>query len=156
MSVCVRNRVAIVDRTQFAAAMHTEHVPCTASMPPPHCAMIRDTHGDRTDVQAWCWGLDVRGGLGRGMIPVGSELLTDLIVPTPQRVATTLRFRRIAVGALMSTCAVSLAEEHAWCWGNNTSGVLGIGSRRRISSVLPFSSTVSPALVRTGATGSSF
>ena len=131
---------AVVGTATFqSVAAGTEHT----------CALDRDG-------AAWCWGLDVLGGLGRGMIPVGSELLSNLIFPIPQQVATSLRFRRIAVGAMMSTCAVSLAEEHAWCWGNNSSGVLGIGSRRRISSVLSVSSTVSPALVRTGATGSSF
>ena len=131
---------AVVGTATFqSVAAGTEHT----------CALDRDG-------AAWCWGLDVRGGVGRGMIPNGNELLNDLIIPTPQRVATALRFRGIAVGAMMSTCAVTLAEQHAWCWGNNSSGVLGIGSRRRISAVLSFSSTVSPALVNTGAVGLSF
>ena len=131
---------AVVGTTTFQSiAAGTEHT----------CALDRDG-------AAWCWGLDVRGGVGRGIVPSGNELLGDLIVPTPHRVATALRFRRIAVGTMMSTCAVSLAEEHALYWGNNSSGVLGIGSRRRISAALSFSSTVSPALVNTGAIGSSF
>jgi hypothetical protein len=74
--------------------------------------------------EAWCWGSNVHGELGRtgGSVCNQAGELCD-IFPTP--VATTLTFRSLAVGA---NHACGLADDgHAYCWGENRYGQLGAG-----------------------------
>jgi alpha-tubulin suppressor-like RCC1 family protein len=70
-----------------------------------------------------CWGLNLDGQLG---VPVGAPVCGLPCSHTPQLVASSKRFVRLAVGA-NHTCA--LAEDGAlYCWGSNRSGRLGDGT----------------------------
>jgi alpha-tubulin suppressor-like RCC1 family protein len=73
------------------------------------------------DGQAWCWGLNQFGqvGIGRRTTGEGTE---HTAVP----VATTLRFRMLALGAL-HTCGLT-SDGTVFCWGDNTDGRLGDGT----------------------------
>jgi hypothetical protein len=66
------------------------------------------------DGAAYCWGANAFGQLGDG---------TAADRPTPNAVATALRFSAIAAGGEHS-CALTQAGE-AYCWGLNRSGQLG-------------------------------
>lgn len=61
--------------------------------------------------EAWCWGLNRKGGMGRG-----SSELSD---GAPAPVLTALRFTRISSG-YWHACALT-AEGEAWCWGYGSS-----------------------------------
>lgn len=63
--------------------------------------------------EAWCWGLNSRGGVGDG---------TTTPRTSPVRVATDTRFASIVTGN--STCGLSV-EGKAWCWGSNARGLTG-------------------------------
>jgi alpha-tubulin suppressor-like RCC1 family protein len=66
--------------------------------------------------EAWCWGDDTRGQLGDNVSGLSSF--------TPQHVLGGVRFRALAAG-LSHTCGIS-ADNHIFCWGDNTFGQLGI------------------------------
>jgi alpha-tubulin suppressor-like RCC1 family protein len=68
---------------------------------------------------AFCWGQEFDGELGNGGSPGDSTR-----VPVP--VAGGLRFRAISAG-YGTVCAVTAAGE-PYCWGENGSGQLGIGT----------------------------
>lgn len=72
-----------------------------------------------TDGEAFCWGQDRRGELGRGTAEASSN------VPAP--VATTERFVAISAGGLHS-CAVTAAGA-GFCWGDDYYGTLASGTR---------------------------
>ena len=95
---------------------------------------------------AYCWGLNTRGQLG-----VGAAAPACLMYGTPYQcsavplaVAATFSARQISAGAT-GTCAITSANS-AYCWGDNSSGQLGIGGA---------SSSTSPVAV-TGVTALSF
>ena len=67
---------------------------------------------------AWCWGYNLQGQLGDG-----TRVDTDSAV----RVQGSLVFRSISTGAL-HTCADSVGNGRAYCWGSNANGQLGDGS----------------------------
>jgi alpha-tubulin suppressor-like RCC1 family protein len=71
--------------------------------------------GLTTANQAYCWGSDGAGRLGRG---VGSGS-----VPTPVAVAGGLAFTQLSAG-FAHTCAVTAAGA-AYCWGSNAFGQSG-------------------------------
>ena len=78
--------------------------------------------GVTADGRAHCWGANDRGQLGIGRIdPIGFE-------PTPQPVATELRFRKLAAGTTHS-CGIA-SDERAYCWGSDGGGKLGNGNDR--------------------------
>lgn len=68
---------------------------------------------------AYCWGQEFGGALGNGGSPGDSTR-----VPVP--VAGGLRFRAISAG-YVTVCAITTAGE-PYCWGENGSGQLGIGT----------------------------
>lgn len=67
--------------------------------------------------EAWCWGVNNDGEIGRLLNYPGF---------TPAPVSTSLRFRLIVTGAEYS-CGLTAAGA-AWCWGANGSGQLGDGT----------------------------
>jgi alpha-tubulin suppressor-like RCC1 family protein len=79
-----------------------------------------------TDGEAWCW-----GGNSAGQVGNGDTLSTPLNVFAPARVATDVRFTRLAVGGQF-TCGLT-ADGVVWCWGRNQGGVLGSETQRHTS-----------------------
>jgi alpha-tubulin suppressor-like RCC1 family protein len=69
--------------------------------------------------QAWCWGDGNYGQLGNGMKGAG------VAFNTPQVVLGGGTYRAIAAG-MLHTCAIGM-DNNIYCWGNNSSGELGIG-----------------------------
>jgi hypothetical protein len=75
-----------------------------------------------TDTDAlWCWGEQETDGGGLGPRPKGFYTL-----PVP--VAEGYRFKDVSLGRDW-TCGLTL-ENHAWCWGSNNSGELGVEIER--------------------------
>jgi alpha-tubulin suppressor-like RCC1 family protein len=73
--------------------------------------------------QAWCWGNNFGGQLGRD-VPGRAAPDSTLANPAlPAPVQTSLRFKQVAVG-LGHTCGLTLADD-VWCWGSNSAGGLG-------------------------------
>ncbi len=66
----------------------------------------------------YCWGSDSDGQLGDGR--------AGLISPDPVRSASEQVFREVSVGSI-HTCAIA-QDGHAYCWGSNKFGQLGVGS----------------------------
>jgi alpha-tubulin suppressor-like RCC1 family protein len=83
-------------------------------------ASIRHTCALDLNGQAWCWGFGLGGQLGDGRRENGA---------LPVAVAGGLHFSAIA-GSVSGfvTCALTMAGE-ALCWGPDTDGVLGNGTR---------------------------
>jgi alpha-tubulin suppressor-like RCC1 family protein len=77
------------------------------------------TCGVNTDGDAYCWGLNQYGEVGDTLLPLNTRQLT------PNRVVGGIKFSSVVAGWL-HTCGVSTTGT-AYCWGNNTSGQLGIG-----------------------------
>jgi alpha-tubulin suppressor-like RCC1 family protein len=73
-----------------------------------------------TDGDAYCWGLNQYGEVGDTLLPLSKQQLT------PNRVVGGIKFSSVVAGWL-HTCGVSTTGT-AYCWGNNTSGQLGIGT----------------------------
>ncbi len=77
---------------------------------------------------AYCWGLSTSGQVGDGG-PIGSR-------PSPVQVIGNLEFVLVSAGGA-HTCGVTVGGD-AYCWGDATSGQLGIG---------PTSSSSAPVMV---------
>jgi alpha-tubulin suppressor-like RCC1 family protein len=78
------------------------------------------TCGLTTSNEAFCWGADASGQIGDG----GGASPLRL---RPTRVAGAHRFKQLDAGGLHS-CAVTPANR-AYCWGDNSAGQLGDGTR---------------------------
>lgn len=78
------------------------------------------TCGVNTDGDAFCWGLNQFGEVGDTLLPLNSRQLT------PNRVVGGIKFSSVVAGWL-HTCGIATSGT-AYCWGNNTSGQLGIGT----------------------------
>ncbi|MGI8618240.1 MAG: RCC1 domain-containing protein [Gemmatimonadaceae bacterium] len=70
------------------------------------------------DGQAFCWGENTQGQLGRGHV--------STLEPAPAPVAGGIRFESLSAGSF-HVCGVSITGT-AYCWGNASGGALGIGS----------------------------
>lgn len=68
---------------------------------------------------ALCWGLNVFGQLG-------DDTYDDRLVPTPIALPLPPGSVSDIVAGVMHTCA--RVQDAAWCWGNNASGQLGLGT----------------------------
>lgn len=93
---------------------------------------------------AYCWGLNTRGQLGVG--PAAPTCLlygsTYPCSAVPLAVSAAFSSRQISAGAT-SVCVITSANA-AFCWGDNSSGQLGIGTVT--SSAAPAAVTGMPAL----------
>lgn len=91
----------------------------------------RHTCGITTGGQTYCWGLDREGQVGAPTTELcaveGGTGPNQACARTPRRVAEGLDFTRISAGTA-HTCALT-AGGQAYCWGRNTSGQLGNGTR---------------------------
>ena len=99
------------------------------------------TCGLATSGAAYCWGRNDRGQLGDGST-------TTRLVPT--RVTGGLTFQSLAAGSYEHTCGLAQNGD-AYCWGRNSQGELGDGSRleRHVParvSLAPFVSVVAGGL----------
>jgi alpha-tubulin suppressor-like RCC1 family protein len=74
-----------------------------------------------------CWGNGADGELGNGQF--------DVVATTPTPVDSGVRFLSVAIGAnaagQATVCATSLTE--VYCWGKNTDGEIGDGTKQRKS-----------------------
>ncbi|MEA3245733.1 MAG: hypothetical protein U9Q74_06220 [Gemmatimonadota bacterium] len=84
------------------------------------CAV--ESANSATPGQAWCWGNNAYGQLGKGGSPTASS--RDSV---PRAVTGALVFKRIYAGEF-HTCGITTAGG-AYCWGRNDYGQLGDGTR---------------------------
>jgi alpha-tubulin suppressor-like RCC1 family protein len=77
------------------------------------------TCGLATDDRIYCWGLNLEGQLGNGS--------SSQFSATPVAVAGTRRWRVLRAGATHA-CGITLGGV-TFCWGSNTSGQVGDGTR---------------------------
>lgn len=77
------------------------------------------TCGVATNGDGYCWGLNQHGELGDTLLSSGAT------VTTPRKVIGGIQFTSIVPGWL-HTCGIATSGA-AYCWGDNTSGQLGIG-----------------------------
>jgi alpha-tubulin suppressor-like RCC1 family protein len=81
---------------------------------------IRHTCGLDGEGEAWCWGFGLGGQLGDGQRANSSQ---------PVLVAGGHRFVRLSSStSAYVTCGLTAAGD-AWCWGPDTDGLLGNGTR---------------------------
>src|SRR5438552_4460710 len=89
----------------------------------------RHNCGLTAEGEAYCWGWNQYGQLGAAST---ESCLSDGVNPspcstTPVRVSGDLRFKSISAG-FWQTCGLT-DDEQTYCWGNNTLGTFGDGSR---------------------------
>jgi alpha-tubulin suppressor-like RCC1 family protein len=84
------------------------------------------TCGVTTDHRAYCWGTNGRGELGDGTT-------TPRLTPVP--VAGGHQFRQVAT-TFEHTCGVSYPDNKAYCWGWNSEGQIGDGTRSTLTGQL--------------------
>ena len=72
-----------------------------------------------SDAEAFCWGLNQSGEVGDTLLAQSARQLI------PNRVVGGIKFSSVVAGWLHS-CGISTAGV-IYCWGNNTSGQLGLG-----------------------------
>jgi len=94
----------------------------TLSLAPGHACAVA------LDASAWCWGTNGNGELG-----VGSMGGNGFANPLP--VVGGLRFKNIVAGTLY-TCGIA-TDDHAYCWGANQFGQLGVGTVNDGNPIVP-------------------
>jgi alpha-tubulin suppressor-like RCC1 family protein len=82
-------------------------------------AGFSSTCGVTTDHLAYCWGRNDRGELGDG---------TTTQHLTPVAVVGGHRFSQVEIN-FETTCGLSYPDNKAWCWGWNSDGEIGNGTR---------------------------
>jgi alpha-tubulin suppressor-like RCC1 family protein len=88
----------------------------------------RHTCGLTAAHNVFCWGDNEFGELGRGTSGLGAN-------PTPALVTGSHTFTDVQAGA-QHTCGLTTAGE-AWCWGANSFGELGLGTRDELLQPTP-------------------
>lgn len=83
-----------------------------------HICAIADDPTNPARRQLWCWGQNSRGQLATGS---SSRMLSTTPIEIPLPASPT---EVAAAGS--TTCAI--AGQKLYCWGDNTNGILGIGS----------------------------
>ena len=101
-----------------------------AALPPIASVFAGFEHSCATTAagQAWCWGRDDFGQLGRGMSD-------SLFNPTPDTVRALGPAPRL-VGGYGHSCAI-VASGAVQCWGSNTAGQLGLGTVDSLTHLVP-------------------
>jgi len=84
-----------------------------------HCCAVLDTTG------GWCWGSGGQGRLGDGT-DVGKNYPVQVVNDLNVDATFKMGFLTVSVGN-SHTCAV-FSDESVWCWGDGTSGKLGINN----------------------------
>ncbi|GEM_PF-2204839 len=87
--------------------------------------------GIASDSTAYCWGSNQFGQLGTSSVSSERCMRLSTLTPcrsSPVQVSAGLHFRDLAAG-YRHTCGV-LSDATVVCWGNNSDGQLGNGSRR--------------------------
>jgi hypothetical protein len=74
----------------------------------------------------YCWGSNLSGQLGGGSVSSCTNANPSSCTATPQLVLGGHKYVFVTAGAGYS-CGVDTAH-HAWCWGQNQNGQLGVGS----------------------------
>ncbi len=74
----------------------------------------------------YCWGSNTSGQLGGGSVSSCTSANPSSCTATPQKVIGGHKFISLTAGAGYS-CGIDTAH-HAWCWGQNQNGQLGIGN----------------------------
>ncbi|MDH5197393.1 MAG: protein kinase, partial [Gemmatimonadota bacterium] len=93
------------------------------------------------DGSVLCWGNNRYGQLGNGAA-------ANENAARPVRVATDLRFRRIAAGGF-HTCGIA-TDGSAWCWGRGNDGQLGNNSNRDQAQPVPVARGLTFAVIAAG------
>lgn len=116
----------------------TNPTPGKISMPNDGTAFADIAAGDihsmglTGDGTAWTWGWNYHGELGRTDMPTGSF---SSYSATPGKVATSVRFTRLAAGGYH---ALGLAEDHTvYTWGSNENGQLGRTTTNTVTNPTP-------------------
>jgi alpha-tubulin suppressor-like RCC1 family protein len=102
--------------------------------------------GITADDRAMCWGDNVHGQLGIGVIDSADTPADEHLVPAP--VATTEKFLTLSSGALQ-TCGITL-QNRVMCWGDNETGQLGDGTKTNRSVPTAIASDQKFAMVSVG------
>jgi len=125
----VSTSVADIGGAQLSSAVlvafHTGGV--VADLLPSVSAGMTHTCAVTTAGDAYCWGQNESGQLGIGF--------RSPYVASPTRVSGGLRFGYVGAGGSF-TCGLTSAGA-AYCWGTDSSGVLGIGARDTVGSSVP-------------------
>jgi alpha-tubulin suppressor-like RCC1 family protein len=79
---------------------------------------FRQSCGIKSDGSAWCWGYDQQEQLGNGAANNNQ--------PSPVAVTGGSVWKKISLGN-MHGCGIK-SDDTLWCWGENSSGELGIGA----------------------------
>jgi len=90
--------------------------------------------GVTTDNTAYCWGLNWFGQLGEGTNATSDPFVINRL--SPVQVAGGLWFDAVHASRGMFTCAITTTRR-GYCWGENTNGYLGDGTREHRSRPVP-------------------
>jgi alpha-tubulin suppressor-like RCC1 family protein len=102
-----------------------------------HTCAIDDARGE-----TYCWGLNSNYQLGWGPGPD---------VPYPQQMWGGYRYKQVSAG-LYHTCGTDTGDRYeTFCWGDNSSGQLGVGTMMTIT--MPVSTAAGLGLTRIAAGG---
>jgi hypothetical protein len=93
-----------------------------------------------TDSSAWCWGSNSNGQIG-----VGNATQMQYLNPAQ---VTNLSNTVTSISVGSNTSCASTSDGSAWCWGNNSNGILGNGLRT--------GQAIVPAQVAVGDAGTPF
>jgi alpha-tubulin suppressor-like RCC1 family protein len=82
--------------------------------------------GVATNGTGYCWGANQKGEIGNVSVNVGGTLNATNVGTTPKAIAGGLKFKSVVAGWLHA-CGIA-DTDRAYCWGDNSSGQLGLGS----------------------------